>query len=203
MLSFLSRHAIPFAAGLICGGLLVSEFQTPVQRTSPNVKMAEEIPTLENQKIEFPIQSVEVPTARNAEIESAPNTPTQSNSTIPDWYRETIGPAVQPPTFGEKFKDFEAEPIDVPWAEAMEVGMNNFVAARGPDYGSVIEFIQCRTSKCVLAGYTIPNHEGLSASIIGELRRQSWWQGGGSSSSNLSTGDDRTSFVILIDRYIH
>ena len=202
MFSFLARHAIPFAAGLICGGLLVSTFHAANQGSSSSVELVDEVPALEKPKPAVSVHVEEQSTQPNETVETATSALKQSGVAIPESYRRTIGPVVQPPTFGERFKAFEAEPIDGPWAQAMEAGMNNFVAAHGPDYGSVIEFIQCRTSICVIAGYTIPNHEGLSASIIGELRKQSWWQGGNSSSSNLGSEDGRTSFVILIDRYV-
>ena len=124
----------------------------------------------------------------------------QRSPQIPEQYRQTIGPVVRPPTFGERFRAFEAEPVDVPWAQAMETGLNDFMAVQGPQSSSVIEFIQCRSTACVIAGYSIPTQEGLDASILGDLRKQSWWEGGHTSSTRLSRDDGSISFVILLDR---
>lgn len=120
---------------------------------------------------------------------------------IPESYREIIGPVVQDISFGQRFRDFEAEPIDDSWAHAMEAGINNFVAVHGPGSGEVFEFVQCRSSNCVLAGYTIHGQEPHGASVIGELGRQPWWQGGQAASSTYGSGDNRTSFVVLIPRF--
>ena len=120
---------------------------------------------------------------------------------IPESYRETIGPVVRSISFGERIQDFEAEPVDVSWAQAMEIGINDFIASHGPEYGEVFEFVQCRSSSCVLAGYTIPGYESQGASVIGTLRRQPWWQASGRASSTHRDGEGRISFVTIIRRY--
>ena len=120
---------------------------------------------------------------------------------IPESYRQTIGPVVRHISFGERYQEFEAEPIDISWAQAMEAGIHDFIANHGPKYGEVFEFVQCRSLSCVLAGYTIPGHEVQGASVIGTLSRQPWWQASRKASSTHSSAEGRTTFVTIIPRY--
>ncbi len=139
--------------------------------------------------------------ALSTEVRTASATADLVHPEIPESYRATIGPVVQHVSFGEKYQDFEEEPIDEPWAIAMETGINDFIAIHGPASGEVFEFVQCRSSHCVLAGYTLAGQEPRGASVIGQLSDQPWWQGAREASSTYSSGNDRTSFVILIPRF--
>lgn len=172
----------------------------PTETNSPSPGPIEEASILEKSKLDMPVPHPTTPSLVIQDTREIPTIGNQSSPQIPEQYRQTIGPVVQPPTFGERFKAFEDEPVDVPWARAMETGLNDFIAVQGPQNSSVVEFIQCRSTACVIAGYSIPNQEGLDASILGDLRKQSWWEGGRTSSTHLGRDDGTRSFVIMIDR---
>ena len=120
---------------------------------------------------------------------------------IPGYYRATIGPVPQHVTFGERYRVFETESIDEPWAFAMEAGINDLIANHGPGSGEVVEFVQCRYSYCALAGYTHDGQEPRGASAIGQLSKQPWWQGSRAMFVNYTDENGRTSFVVLIPRF--
>lgn len=211
-MSHFSNHILIFLAGLVCGGILTAitilavdpnELEIPPsdRADTPAVRLSEEANVGQYYQRD---PSDVLDTEAIASPKKAPAAITMSGQAIPEIpesYRETIGPAVEHISFGERFRDFEAEPIDESWAYAMEMGINDFVAAHGPESGEVFEFVQCRSSNCVLAGYTLHGQEPQGASVIGELGKQPWWQGGQEASSTFRGGEDRISFVIFIPRF--
>lgn len=206
-----STHILIFLAGLICGCALMALTASTVDLgrvVAPRSERADALPA--------PLlEDIEQGTNIQQHVDRSLDTTTEQLSTpppapiarheevsleIPESYRATIGPVVQHISFGEKYRDFEAEPIDGSWAYAMESGISDFIAIHGPESGEVFEFVQCRSSNCVLAGYTLLGREPSGASVIGQLSRQPWWQGGQKASSTHNSGEDRTSFVVLIPR---
>jgi hypothetical protein len=172
----------------------------PTETKSP-IPIPNEVATvLEKSKLDTPLPPPITLPSGNQDAKETSTIGKPSGPQIPEQYRQTIGPVIRVPAFGERFMAFEGEPVDVPWAQAMETGLNDFIAVQGPQSSSVVEFIQCRSTACVIAGYSIPNQEGLDASILGDLRKQSWWEGGRTSSTHLARDDGTRSFVILIDR---
>lgn len=173
---------------------------------SEHADVSADLPT-EKSELEANVQrDLDVAVATTAESSSTmtPNLISKSSQSapeIPESYRETIGPAVQHISFGERYRKFEAEPVDDSWAQAMEIGISDFVAIHGPESGEVFEFFQCRSSSCVLAGYKRPGQVTHDASVVGELSRQPWWQGSQKSSATYLDRDGRMSFVVLIPRF--
>ena len=120
---------------------------------------------------------------------------------IPEAYLRIVGSTRPHLSFGERVGQFQTEPRDEIWASAMEAGINSYVAASAPTAGAVFEYIQCRSTACILAGYVIDGKERQSASMLGELQSQGWWDGGNSSHSMGGTVGEQDAFVILFPRY--
>lgn len=200
MTSFI-RYLTCFIVGVICGVYFMSLNQSD----EPILSLAEEGPPPAEAVATHPSESQ---ASVGEAVDSTPSGPDvayfdelPTTPTIPDAYRKALGPVVRHKSFGERYEEFEAEPIDGAWAQAMEYGINDFIAVHGPSSNEVFDFIQCRSSSCVLAGYTDLGREPNGASIIGDLSRQSWWQGGGRASSTNSVDGSRRTFVIFIARY--
>jgi len=120
---------------------------------------------------------------------------------IPEAYLRIIGSTKPHLSFGERVGQYQQEPRDEVWVSAMEAGINSYVAASAPTAGAVFEYIQCRSSACILAGYVIEGKERQSASILGELQSQGWWDGGNSSHGMGGAVGELDAFVILLPRY--
>jgi len=194
------RYILVFLAGVICGAALLNSLASPDAGAPGEARNA--VTTAVDLAPPQPAEAVPekaVPDPLSTAIdEMVSGYETQS---IPDAYRNSIGPIVRRPTFGEIYRKFESEPVDEPWAWAMEHGLNDFIAVHGPRSGEVFDFVQCRSSYCVVAGYKLDSMEASGASIISELTSQSWWQGGASAYSSSSSEQDRRRFVVLLPGY--
>jgi hypothetical protein len=197
----LSRYVLSFVAGMACGGFLVSVNKSGVPTTVSDALPPEEVATVALGQTDLEGSTYHANGSPPSDRGAASLDVSIPAPVIPGSYRDTIGPIVAHKSYGEQYRDFEAEPIDGSWAQAMEIGINDFIAIHGPSSNEVFEFVQCRSSNCVLAGYKDPSQEPQGASIIGDLSRQPWWQGGGSASSTNTIKDGRRSFVIFISRY--
>ena len=195
-----SRYTLVFLAGITCGAILtsivISRIENEALQTHPPAdSVAEQTPPAETGDAHDSSNMVQAPPHVASQYDG------DASAKIPDNYRDTIGPASRQPTFAEQYQQFEAEPIDGSWAAAMENGLNNYTAVHGPASGEVFEFVQCRSSYCVVAGYKIEGDERTGASIIGDLARQPWWQGAASAYSSWGREDDQQRFVVLLPRY--
>lgn len=119
---------------------------------------------------------------------------------MPSNYREMIGP-VRPrqPSFAEQHADFASEPRDESWAVAMETGINDYVASSGATLGLVVEYVECRSRTCEIAGFQPDRNKGNVGSLY-TLPRQPWWQGGSANSAKLLTqpGDAGKEYFVII-----
>jgi len=205
-------YALIFTAGVACGVALTVDRDPIGNPGSTSVSPTEDSVARAN------VQPLEQLAYSNTEIglediqdtvSGVPSTETMADiatndrlvQEIPDYYRATIGPVPQHVTFGERYRVFEIESIDEPWAYAMEAGINDLIANHGPASGEVFEFVQCRYSYCALAGYTHDGQEPRGTSVIGQLSKQPWWQGSRAHLGNYTDENGRTSFVLLIPRF--
>ena len=127
--------------------------------------------------------------------------PVHYDTDFPEAYRSMVRPRVTGANLRAQFALFESEPRDEPWAQAMEAGMNTYLAAFGPDTGTVFEFVRCRSSLCVLAGYVVEGHKLQSSNMMGEMIKQGWWDGGHASQMTGRKVGEHDSFVIILPRY--
>ena len=108
-------------------------------------------------------------------------------------------PADRPITPTERATLFAAEARDETWAYTMELGISQHAAVATP-VGTVIEYVECRASACMMAGYIQPGFEDGTGALIEEMRQTGWWQLGGETIS-LSRGQNGQSrFVSFMNR---
>ena len=82
----------------------------------------------------------------------------------------------------------------------MEAGINNYVAAHAPELGTVIEYVQCRSNWCVVAGYILPGYADSSSQLLSQMRNEDWWHGGNFTSSHGGAIGDNEAFVTMLSR---
>ncbi len=118
-----------------------------------------------------------------------------------DYYFMLEPPEDQPITTAERAVRFAEEARDESWAYTMELGINQHVAVATP-VGTVIEYVECRTTTCMMAGYTQPGFENGSRALIGEMGRTGWWQLGGEtvSVSRGRNGENRFVHFLTTDQ---
>lgn len=97
---------------------------------------------------------------------------------MPSNYQEMIGPVrTQPTTLAEMHANFASEPRVESWAIAMETGINDYIANSSPRLGVVVEYVECRSRTCEIAGYRIDGESDRTASLR-MMVQEPWWQGG-------------------------
>lgn len=122
-------------------------------------------------------------------------------SGLPDIYREMIGPAGRSPTFAQLHEMFESEPRDEPWAASMEAGLRAYLDRYTAKYGLVIEFVECRSQHCEIAGYVVGGLTSRSYDLFEGVKHEGWWDAG-SWLPNLGQGSDGIDhFVQFVVRY--
>ena len=115
---------------------------------------------------------------------------------VPDVYRGLIGPLgeqTSTPKPYDLYVAFARDVRDEPWAAAMEAGIANWSAGRNPSAEAVIDYIECRSSSCMVAGHSPTGNLGF----LGKIRDQGWWQGEGASMKVGYSGD----ILLFFNRY--
>lgn len=195
-----------FVAGVLVGALLVSYLNQKSKDTSisavharsthrPQVTTSDNDQTVASQNEVQAAPSIDPPRRQNTSVATEP-------ARIPRIYREIIGPVYHlGPTLPELHAMFEREPRDETWAYAMEAGINDYIANRWAGDGTVVEYVECRSQHCEIAGYVHDGYENKSASILGAIRKEGWWQGGNSTHSTGGNIDGLNRFVIILNRH--
>lgn len=124
-------------------------------------------------------------------------------SNIPAVYSEVIGPP-QPKRFrvADRHAIFLTEPRDEAWASAMESGINNFLADNASNLSFKVEFVECRSEHCEVAGYVPEGYPDDSGDLKNGLKNSGWWQGGVSSASTGREINGVERVVIIFNRNI-
>lgn len=144
-----------------------------------------------------PSVSVDQVPPRTAQDATAANTHQPNGLRLPLEYQAFVG-AVRPrrPSFSERHAEFATEPRNEPWAFSMEAGISNFLAARAPRVGVVIESIECRSENCEVAGYLVDGTEYIDSSLY-DFTSESWWQGSNAVAVHEFEAGDRDLFVLV------
>lgn len=120
---------------------------------------------------------------------------------VPDVYRGMIGPLAErtpTPTSYDRYVAFARDVRDEPWAAAMEAGIANWSARRNPSADSTIEYFECRSRFCVIAGHS---SRGSSRSLS-TMRDEGWWLAEGDGMLAVSSGRDSSlDFILFVERY--
>lgn len=121
---------------------------------------------------------------------------------IPSAYRDLVGP-IPPPRLSsaEMHALFEKEPRDEAWAYSMETGINDHIATFGAGEGIVVEYVECRSQYCEIAGFAKEGYEPHFSKTLNDITRSGWWQAAGGTHYINGEADGFDRFVIIISRY--
>lgn len=148
--------------------------------------------------VENQITQTEIsPTQSEGEIEPESSV---SPISIPDVYEDHIGPQQREVSFADIHHVFKNEPRDEPWAAAMESGINHYLANSGSGDWAVVEYLECRSRICEVAGYKTGS-ENHPSELVEEFMSSGIWHGEpGIHTSRF--GDHRLKrFIIIISGY--
>jgi len=122
---------------------------------------------------------------------------------IPDVYEDHIAGRRRPPrvSFADIHKIFKNEPRDEPWAVAMESGISHYLANSGSGGWAVVEYLECRSRICEIAGYTTGGDEHDHSELIRDFLRSSLWQGRPITHSSSFGPADQKRFITIISGY--
>ena len=124
-------------------------------------------------------------------------------SNIPAVYSKIIGqPQPKQLRIADRHAIFLAEPRDEAWASAMESGINNYLADNASNLGFKVEYVECRSEHCEIAGYLPEGHPDDTGTLKNGLKNSGWWQGGVSSASTGREIDGVERVVIIFNRNV-
>ena len=119
---------------------------------------------------------------------------------MPEVYLDMIGypeESTPAPDRYDRYVAFASDVRDESWAAAMEAGIANF-AARLNQMEVVVEYIECRSLYCVIAGHSPTG----STAQLGDMRDTGWWQAAGTFADIVQSGrDGQADFVLFVERY--
>jgi len=152
----------------------------------------------------------------NRALKVAQNEPTQKGSveevefgsnvspiSIPAVYEDLVAQRHGQPrvSFADIHKIFKNEPRDEPWAAAMESGINHYLANSGTGEWAVVEYVECRSKICEIAGYTTGGDDNHHSDLISDFLRSGLWQGKPITHSSGFGNTDLKRFIIIISGY--
>ena len=122
-------------------------------------------------------------------------------SNLPAVYSEVIGsPQPKRLRVADRHAIFLTEPRDEAWASAMESGINNYLADNASNLSFRVEFVECRSEHCEIAGYVPEGYLDDTSDLKNGLKNSGWWQGGISSASTGMEIDGVERIVIMFNR---
>jgi hypothetical protein len=123
-------------------------------------------------------------------------------SPVPEPYDTMLKPRELPATFStpELYERFRVELRDNAWADSMELGIKQYIAARGADLGLVFDFVECRSRYCVIAGVSYGQDHTPWNTYNPELRSSGWWLASGGDSTVGGTYGNETRFATIISK---
>lgn len=121
---------------------------------------------------------------------------------MPDIYAEMIEPQPLPKTLAppELFEKFTDDLRDEAWAYPMELGINQYIARRGGELEAVLEFVECRSRYCTIAGIVYDGGQATVNVMLSEMTQSGWWQTFGGASTVGRTTDTEYRFVSIFPR---
>ncbi len=122
-------------------------------------------------------------------------------SNLPAVYSEVIGsPQPKRLRVADRHAIFLTEPRDEAWASAMESGISNYLADNASNLSFRVEFVECRSEHCEIAGYVPEGYLDDTSDLKNGLKNSGWWQGGISSASTGMEIDGVERIVIMFNR---
>lgn len=127
---------------------------------------------------------------------------TLSLSEVPEPYDKMLKPRQLPKNLKtpELYERFKSDVRDNSWADAMELGINQYIAERGSDLELVFDFVECRSRYCVVAGVSYSQDRGPWNTFNPEMTNSGWWLASGGNSTVGGTYGNETRFATIISR---
>lgn len=124
------------------------------------------------------------------------------SSPVPELYDTMLKPRELPKSLrtAELYERFMGDARDNAWADAMELGINQYIAERGSDLEVVFDFVECRSRYCVVAGVSYSQDRGPWNTFNPEMRNSGWWLASGGDSTVGGTYGSETRFATVISR---
>ena len=128
--------------------------------------------------------------------------PAHLQPVVPEPYETMLKPRELPKKFRtpELYDRFRVDVRDNSWADAMELGINQYVAERGSDLELVFDFVECRSRYCVVAGVSYSQDRGPWNTFNPEMSSSGWWAASGGNSTVGGTHGNETRFATVISR---
>ncbi len=123
-------------------------------------------------------------------------------SPVPEPYDTMLKPRALPKKLRttELYERFVAEPRDNSWADAMELGIQQYISDRGPELEMTFEYVECRSRYCVITGVSYGADNSPWNTYNHELGSSGWWLASGGASTVGGTFEDGTRFATVISR---
>lgn len=126
----------------------------------------------------------------------------RSRTELPAAYISMVEPRPLPEnlTVQEMYLDFNTDERDESWAYPMELGITQHIARRGSELGMTIEFVECRSRFCTIAGIVHDGGQPTVNILLGEMTQSGWWQTFGGASTVGTSQDAEYRFVSIFPR---
>ncbi len=103
-------------------------------------------------------------------------------------------------TTQEMYKEFVRDSRNESWAYPMELGINQYIAEKGGEFGATFEFVECKSRYCTIAGVVYGGGQPTVNDFMSEMTGRGWWQTYGGSNTVGSRTDDEYRFVSIFPR---
>ena len=146
------------------------------------------------------------PTSSPNGKESASNSANQQSAdltNLPEKFKYLVEPqpvAKRRLTPQENHEFFSQDTRDESWAYTMELGIREYLAANQNANGTVVEYVECRSRMCEIAGVVYPGGQDDFSEHLEVMRQSGWWQLSNSHHSSGANVDGEYRFVSFIPR---
>jgi len=119
---------------------------------------------------------------------------------LPQVYEDHIRPRQRQVLFADIHYLFKNESRDEPWAAAMESGIIHYIANSGSGNWAVVDYIECRSGMCEIAGQ-MTGKGNNPRRLVDEFLNSGIWQGEPRLHSSRFSEQDFKRFIIVISSY--
>ena len=205
------ERLITFCVGVVIGAaivLVISQRRNELEGTDANrdlAVIADDVSTIEETSIRAISNNAESQTTRpevrpaHLDEETEPETVIRPIS-LPEIYDEHIYRRKRQISFLDIHEIFKSEARDEPWALAMESGINHSIANSGSGEWAVVEYVECRSRICEIAGY-MHDDENHARDLIADFLKSGAWSGTPSTHSTRFSDKDLKRFITIISGY--
>jgi hypothetical protein len=100
----------------------------------------------------------------------------------------------------ENYELFATDERDESWAYTMELAIQNHLAVNQKPDGALIEYVECRSRMCVVAGTVPAGSNSDFSEHLNAMRETGWWQLSDSASTAGGIANGEFRFVTFIPR---